>query len=178
MACHNKLTRYHLYVGIFSVLQTFPFFVAQYLPGKALPKHRHFHLHQRRPFWSCAGAEVFGIAVSTECHALLRWPSGDFFHGASQVVPARTLGTLPGVFARQGLFFKNPKIPNANDCLNIVRSTSFSLKKSDRAWRNIIRKCNLIAVKSELALFFYCLPSIYVLFDEIPNKKRNAADIR
>ena len=133
MACHNKLTRYHLYVGIFSVLRTFPFFVAQYLPGKALLKHRHFHLHQRRPFWSCAGAEVFGIAVFTKCHAPLRWPSGDFFYGASQVVWARTLWTLSGVFARQGLFFfLKPKIPNANDCLNIVCSTSFSLKKCRR----------------------------------------------
>ena len=37
-------------------------------------------------------------------------------------------------FCKAGaVFFKKPKIPNANDCLNIVCSTSFSLKKSDRA---------------------------------------------
>ena len=73
MACQNKLTRYHLYEGVFPVLRIFPFFVAQYLPRKALLNHHHLHLHQRRPFLSCAGAEVFGIAVFTKSHAPLRW---------------------------------------------------------------------------------------------------------
>ena len=73
MACQNKLTRYHLCEGIFSVVRIFPFFVAQYLPRKALLNHHHLHLRQRRPFWSCAGAEVFVIAVFTKSHAPLRW---------------------------------------------------------------------------------------------------------
>ena len=133
MACHNKLTRYHLYVGIFSVLRTFPFFVAQYLPGKALLKHRHFHLHQRRPFWSCAGAEVFGIAVFTKCHAPLPWPSGEFFlRCVSGGVSKDLVDTSRGFCKAGAVFFLKPKIPNANDCLNIVCSTSFSLKKCRR----------------------------------------------